>query len=69
MSKRRTTPQLPFLITAQTQGAQKAFRNFISEYGYNEGARIYLKKADEQGTGSTLRQKCNSVYKKGAKLK
>lgn len=38
-------------------------------YGPNEGARIWEAKADEQGTGNTLRQKINSVYKKGAKLK
>lgn len=51
-----------------TKGAQKALGNFISEYGREEGERIYKAKADEKGTGSTLRQKVNSVYKTGAKL-
>lgn len=52
-----------------TKGAQKALRNFIDEYGRNEGERIYKAKADEQGKGTTLRQKVNSVFKTGAKLK
>lgn len=51
-----------------SKGAQKALGNFIKDYGRDEGERIFLKKADEQGTGSTLRQKTNSVYKKGAKI-
>ena len=68
MPARKKSPQLPFLISAQTVGAQKAFKNFISEYGYKEGTRIFLQKAEEKGTGTTSRQKVNSVYKKGAKL-
>lgn len=60
---------LPFKITNQTRGAQKAFKNFVNQYGTDDGPRIYLQKAEEQGTGTTLRQKVNSVYKKGAKLK
>lgn len=60
---------LPFKLTNMTKGAQKAYRNFISFYGFQEGRRIYLKKADEQGTGNTIREKVNSTYKKGAKLK
>lgn len=59
---------LPFKITAQSRGAQKAYRNFIKQYGKAEGERIFLAKADEQGVGSTLRQKVNSVYKRGGKL-
>lgn len=51
-----------------TVGAKKALGNFINDYGETEGERIFLKKATEQGTGNTLRQKVNSVYKKGAKL-
>jgi hypothetical protein len=70
MSKPRVkTPGLPFLLSAQSKGAQKAHLNFIREYGYNEGNRIFLQKAEERGQGSTIRQKVNSVYKKGAKLK
>jgi len=59
---------LPFKISAQTRGAQKAYRNFIAEYGLDEGRRIFLAKADEHGEGNTLRQKVNSVYKYGGKL-
>lgn len=50
-------------------GARKALGNFIDEYGRKEGERIYLAKAEERGQGNTLRQKVNSVYKTGAKLK
>lgn len=59
---------LPFKISAQTKGAQKAYRAFVKEYGKEEGIRIFLAKADENGTGSTLRQKVNSIYKKGGHL-
>jgi hypothetical protein len=60
--------KLPFKISAQTKGAQKAYRRFVRRYGIDEGRRIYLQKADEQGTGSTLRRKVNNVYKFGAKV-
>jgi hypothetical protein len=60
--------RLPFKISAQTVGAQKAYRAFTRQYGGDEGARIFLAKAEERGTGSTIRQKVNSTYKKGAKL-
>jgi hypothetical protein len=59
---------LPFKLSAQTKGVQKAYDNFIKEYGKTEGERIFLAKAEEKGRGSTLRQKVNSVYKTGAKL-
>lgn len=61
--------KLPFKITAQTIGAQKAYRRFVRRYGLEEGRRIYLQKADEQGEGSTLRQKVNDIYKTGAKIR
>ena len=67
--KRRTTPGLPFLISAQTKGAQTAYKNFIGFYGVSEGRRIFLAKADERGEGSTTRKRVNDVYKTGAKLK
>jgi hypothetical protein len=51
-----------------TKGAKKALGNFIEGYGEVDGVEIFLDKAEEQGTGSTIRQKVNSVYKKGAKL-
>jgi hypothetical protein len=60
--------ELPFKLSAQTKGAQKAYRNFVEQYGVSEGRRIFLAKAEEQGTGNTLRQKVNSTYKRGAKL-
>ena len=60
---------LPFDISKQTKGAQKAYNNFISEYGEAEGTRIFLAKAEEQGVGRTIREKVNSIYKHGAKLK
>ena len=59
---------LPFDITMQSKGAQKAYVNFTKEYGKKEGTRIFLAKAAEQGKGNTIRQKVNSVYHKGAKL-
>lgn len=49
-------------------GAQKALRAFRRQYGSKEGNRIFLAKADEQGVGVSLRQKVNSVYKKGGHL-
>jgi hypothetical protein len=60
---------LPFRIEAQSIGAQKAFKRFVKQYGQSEGERIFFQKAEEQGKGSTLRQKVNSVYKTGARLK
>lgn len=55
-------------IDTLTKGAQKALTNFRKEYGPSEGERIFKAKAEENGKGSTLRQKVNSTYKKGAKL-
>ena len=57
---------LPFKITAQTKGAQKAYHAMIDQYGLAEGRRIFLQKAEEQGVGTTIRQKVNSIYKTGA---
>lgn len=59
---------LPFKISAQSKGAQKAHRNFVKEYGKEEGERIFLAKAEEQGVGNTIRQKVNSIYKRGGHL-
>jgi len=63
-----TIKTLPWKLTAQTKGFQKAYRNFQDFYGPEEGLRVFLKKAEEQGEGHTLREKANSVYKTGAKL-
>lgn len=41
----------------------------IDQYGSEKGIQVYIDKAREQGTGKTLRQKVNSTYKTGAKLK
>ena len=72
MAERTRTSQssLPGVgrVDTLTKGAQKALANFQKEYGKREGQRIYLAKADEQGVGNTLRQKVNSVYKKGGHL-
>lgn len=51
-----------------SKGAQKALGNFIGQYGKGEGERIYKAKADEHGKGNTLRQKINSIYKRGGKV-
>jgi hypothetical protein len=59
---------LPFKLQAQSAGAQKAYKEFIKQYGKKEGERIYLEYADEHGSGSTIRQRVNSVFRKGAKI-
>lgn len=59
---------LPFKISRQTKGAQKAYRAFVKQYGLADGRRIFLAKAEENGVGKTIRQKVNSTYKHGAKL-
>lgn len=51
-----------------TVGAQKALGAFIDQYGEQKGEQVFIDKADERGTGSTTRQRVNSVYKKGASL-
>lgn len=60
---------LPWRLEAQSVGFQHAYRNFVNRYGQEEGTRIFLAKGEEQGTGRTLREKCNSVYKNGATIK
>jgi hypothetical protein len=60
--------KLPFKLSAQTKGAQKAHSAMVEQYGKEKGEEIFLKKADEQGTGTTIRQKVNSIYKTGAKI-
>ena len=50
-------------------GAKKALGNFIHDYGREKGVEVFVKKAEEQGAGSTLRQKINSTYHKGATLR
>jgi hypothetical protein len=59
---------LPFKISAQRKGTQKAHRKFVERYGEDEGNRIFLQRAEEHGEGKTLRQKVNSIYKHGGKF-
>lgn len=68
MNKPTAISKLPFKIDAQSVGAQKAYRNFISRYGKKEGTRIFLARAEENGKGSTIRQKVNFIYKTGGKF-
>jgi hypothetical protein len=63
----KSKASLPFKLEAQSKGAQKAYKNFQNEYGQHHGHDLFLKKAEEQGTGNTIRQKVNSTFKKGAK--
>ena len=60
---------LPFKITAQSKGAQKAFRRITNRYGTDKGPQVFLDRAEEHGVGNTIRQKVNSVYKKGGGFK
>lgn len=48
-------------------GAKKAFTAFQKEYGEDDGVRIFVKKANEQGVGINLRARVNSVFATGAK--
>lgn len=59
---------LPFKITAQSKGAQKAYARMIKKYGRAEGERIFLARAEEHGQGKTLREKVNFTYKRGGKF-
>jgi len=61
--------ELPFKLSSMTKGAQKAYIEFLKQYGIGEGRRIYLAKAEEHGVGTTIRQKVNSVYKKGGEVR
>lgn len=59
---------LPFKISAQTKGAQKAYRRIVRRYGVEDGRRIFLERAEEHGVGNTVRQRVNSIYKKGGQF-
>jgi hypothetical protein len=62
-------PELPFDITKMSAGAQHAYANFVKFYGKVKGTDIFLLKAEEKGKGNTIREKVNSIYHKGARLK
>lgn len=55
------------LPKSYSKGAKKAYTEFQREYGENEGTRIFVAKANEQGVGKTLRDRVNSVFATGAK--
>jgi hypothetical protein len=57
---------LPFDISKQSVGAQKAYARMTKQYGKSEGERIFLAKAEERGKGKTMREKVNFTYKTGA---
>lgn len=59
---------LPFKIEAQSAGVQKAYARFVHQYGKKEGERIFLQYAEDHGTGKTIREKINSVFKKGSHI-
>jgi hypothetical protein len=65
---RVTMSELPFDISKQSAGAQRAYDSFVEFYGKSEGTRIFLQKAEDEGKGNTIRQKVNSIYHKGATL-
>ena len=49
-------------------GAKKALKNMQGFYGQQEGRRIFVQKALEQGSGTTFHDKIASTYRTGAKL-
>jgi hypothetical protein len=59
---------LPFKISAQAVGVQKAHKRFVERYGRKEGERIFLARAKEHGAGRTIRQKVNSIYRRGGEF-
>lgn len=59
---------LPFKLSAQSVGVQKAHARFVQRYGREEGERIFLARAEEHGAGRTIRQKVNSIYKRGGEF-
>lgn len=40
----------------------------VSQYGVTKGREVFLKQAEEKGTGRTIRQKADSIYTKGRKI-
>ena len=66
-TQRRIPARIPTVGRTDTlsKGAQKALGNFIHDYGRSKGEEVFIAKAEEHGTGNTIRQKVNSIYKKG----
>jgi hypothetical protein len=60
--------RLPFKLSAQSAGVQKAYLNFIKQYGNVRGPQIFTAYANDHGVGNTLRQRCASVFTTGRKL-
>jgi len=65
----RCSMKLPFKITAQTKGTQKAYRRIVNRYGLDDGRRIFLERAKLHGEGNTLREQVNSIYKHGGRFR
>lgn len=59
---------LPFKISAQPATTRKAYDRFVDQYGKREGERIFIAYAEEHGHGNTIRQKVNSVFRRGVKI-
>lgn len=64
----RSSTALPFKLKSQPAGTQKAYSEFVKTYGKSEGERVFIAYAEEHGKGNTLRQKCNSVFRKGSHI-
>lgn len=58
--------QLGTLPEAYSDGAKKAWAEMATQYGPEEGRRIFVQKAVERGRGKTIQQIVDSVYKTGA---
>jgi hypothetical protein len=54
-------------IKNYSKGAQKALAAMQKRYGAKKGKQVFYAKANEKGSGKTMMQKANSIYKKGAR--
>jgi hypothetical protein len=60
--------QVSHLPDSYSEGAKKAFEQFQVDYEPDEGRRIFFQKALELGSGDSLKDIVNNVYKNGATL-
>jgi hypothetical protein len=60
--------QLSVLPDSYSEGAKKAWSQMQSDYLPDEGRQIFIKKALELGSGKSIREVVDSVYKHGATL-
>lgn len=72
MARKKLIPvndrEIPFKLSAQSVGVQRAYQEMVSFYGVTEGRRIFLARANELGVGNTIRQRAHSTYTTGKKL-